>query len=88
MSAAVEVARTIHPMYSGPGRSGICVCGCSWKDHHLCVVMNEDYFRQTGEEYSPGECEHYGFNELGGKKLNEATGQWENHCHGYCDRGC
>lgn len=87
MATAVELTRTIHPMYSGPGRSGICVCGCSWRDHHLGVVMNEDYFQETGEDYAPGECERYGFNEVGGMKYNEETKQWEHHCHQYVDRG-
>jgi len=75
------------PRYSGPNRSGICVCGCSWEDHHLGVVMNREYANETGEAYVPGECEAFGFNEVGGMKYNKATGKWEDHCHSYRDRG-
>lgn len=66
--------------YSGSGRNGICVCGHSWKEHHLSCVMNPEYIEQTGETYIPEECEHYGFNEMGGK---DADGN--EHCHVYRD---
>ena len=59
-------ATVYRPRYSGPGRTGICRCGHSWEDHHLSMVMNEDYVQQTGEPYIPEECEFYGFNETGG----------------------
>lgn len=75
------------PRYSGPSRSGICVCGHSWEEHHLGVVMNRDYTRQTGEGYVPQECEHFGFNEAGGMEYNKETGFWEDHCHNYRDTG-
>ena len=75
------------PKYSGPECSGICVCGHPWGRHHLGMVMNMVYFEDTGESYVPQECEAYGFNEAGGLKYNEATGEWEDHCHGYVDRG-
>ena len=73
------------PRYSGPNRSGICVCGCPWHKHHLGVVMNMDYAEETGEAYILGECEAFGFNEVGGMKYNDETEQWENHCHAYKD---
>jgi hypothetical protein len=73
------------PRYSGPNRSGICVCGCPWHEHHLGMVMNSDYFKDTQETYVPDECDRYGFNEVGGMKFNEDTGEWEDHCHGYRD---
>ena len=68
------------PRYSGPNRSGICVCGHSWKEHHLGLVMKPEYVKETGEIYIPQECEHYGFNEDGGK---DAGGNL--HCNGYRD---
>jgi hypothetical protein len=70
------------PRYSGPDRSGICVCGHSWKDHHLGCVLNPDYIKATGEAYIPGECEFYGWNETGGL---DAEGNL--HCGSYVDRG-
>lgn len=71
--------------YSGPNRSGICVCGCTWDKHHLGMVMNREHFEKTQEAYVPQECDHYGFNEVGGMKYNKETGKWEDHCHGYKD---
>lgn len=75
------------PRYSGPGKTGICKCGCSWEDHHLGVVLNQDYRAATGEAYLPDECEAFGFNEVSGMKYNETTKQWENHCQRYEDSG-
>ena len=61
--------------------SGICICGHSWEDHHLGIVMNEDYRKATGEAYFPEECEFYGFNESGG------LDSWgRNHCFKYKDK--
>ena len=71
--------------YSGPNRSGICICGHKWIEHHLSVVTNVDYLEATHEAYLPQECEHYGFNECGGLKPNKETGRWENHCQSYHD---
>ena len=70
-------------IYSGPGRSGVCVCGHSWKDHHLGMVMRADAVETDGgpEYYVPQECEHYGSNEDGGK---DADGN--PHCDGYRDK--
>jgi hypothetical protein len=73
------------PRYSGPNRSGICVCGHSWKQHHLGMVMNQDYVEETGEIYIAQECEAYGFNEAGGLKFDKETHEWEDHCHQYRD---
>jgi hypothetical protein len=71
------------PRYSGPNRSGICVCGHSWEDHHLGIVMNEEYRNDTHEAYLPQECEHFGFNETSG--LEFVDGKWVNHCQNYRD---
>jgi len=77
-------------IYSGPGKSGICICGCAWDDHHLGMVarLGRTLTKQgTYEYYIPQECERYGFNECGGMKFNETTEEWEYHCNGYQDRG-
>ena len=67
----------MHPRrYSGEGRTGICVCGHSWEDHHLGVTMNPDY----PEPYLPQECEFFGFNEGSGL---DAAGK--EHCWQYRD---
>jgi len=71
------------PRYSGPNRSGICVCGHSWKRHHLGMVMRQEYANETNEAYIPQECEAFGFNEAGGMKL--VDGEWVDHCQGYLD---
>ncbi len=68
------------PRYSGPNRSGICKCQHSWQDHHLGMVLNEDYYKATGEAYLPQECEAHGSNEMGGL---DADGN--PHCDGYVD---
>lgn len=73
--------------YSGPKRTGICVCGHSWEDHHLGMVMNPEYYEQTREAYVPQECEVYGFNETGGMKYDETAGEWRDHCDSYRDSG-
>lgn len=66
--------------YSGPGRTGICICGHPWQEHHMGVVLNEAYWADTGERYILGECEHFGFNETGGL---DAEGNV--HCTKYVD---
>ena len=72
--------------YSGPNRSGTCICGHSWEHHHLGLVMRQSYVDATGEGYIPGECLHYGFNEEGGLMPDPEGGPyWVNHCHGYID---
>jgi hypothetical protein len=71
------------PRYSGPDRSGICICGHRWDDHHLGVVMNLPYYEKTGEEYVPQECEYFGFNEMGG--MENKDGKWIEHCGRYRD---
>jgi hypothetical protein len=70
------------PKYSGPGQTGICICGHAYHCHHLGVVLNQDYRDQTGEAYLPEECEFYGFNEDGG--LDE---EGNDHCKCYKDAG-
>ena len=47
--------------------------------------MNKDYSDLTQEGYVPQECDAFGFNEVGGMKYNQETGEWEDHCHGYRD---
>ena len=68
--------------YSGPDRSGICVCGHGWKDHHLGLVVTVTKTETDGgpEYYIPQECEFYGSNEDGGK---DAEGN--PHCDRYQD---
>ena len=73
------------PRYSGPNNIGICICGHSWQEHHLSVVMNAEYREATGEAYFPEECEHFGFNEMGGMEYKD--GKWIDHCHRYKDAG-
>lgn len=68
------------PRYSGPNRSGICVCGHSYEDHHLSLVMNPTYIAATHEGYIPDECLYYGCNEDGG--LDE---EGNPHCFRYVD---
>ena len=63
--------------YSGIGRSGICICGHPWDEHHLGVKMRD---LENGEAYIPGECEFYGCNEDGGL---DADGK--DHCFSYRD---
>ena len=70
------------PRYSGPNCSGICVCRHPWDEHHLGVVLNQEYYEATKEGNVPQECEHYGFNEMGGL---DAKGR--PHCGNYRDRG-
>ena len=74
-------------IYSGEGRSGVCQCGHSWEDHHLGIILNEDYRqpRHNGvvECYLPEECEYFGCNESGGL---DADGN--EHCFGYRDSSC
>ena len=68
--------------YSGPGKSGICEFGHPWDEHHLGMVMRQEYVDDTNEIYIPDECEHFGSNESGGL---DADGN--DHCHRYKDRG-
>ena len=80
---------TPKPRYSGPHRTGVCVCGHSWEEHHPRCVMNKEYYEATGEAYVPGECEYYGCNETGGMKPDPCNpdGRWVGHCHRYLDTG-
>ena len=75
----------VNPRYSGSTRSGVCICGHSWDEHHLGFVMQQEYLEQTREGYLPQECEHYGFNEAGGLMPN-VEGDWIEHCGGYIDQ--
>lgn len=74
------MAEKYEPRYSGPNRSGICICGHSWESHHLGIVMNSEYAEATNEAYVPQECEFFGFNEMGGL---DAEGN--KHCSSYKD---
>ena len=73
------------PRYSGSNCSGICVCGCPWDNHHMMLVMRQEYVDATHEGYILGECETYGFNEAGGMKYNKEINELEDHCSGYRD---
>lgn len=72
--------------------SGICKCGCSWEDHHLNFIMNQDVISAIQKLhkdyplYVPDECESYGFNETGGLRYNPETGCYDDHCHKYQDK--
>src|SRR3990167_1307440 len=71
------------PIYGGPNRSGVCICGHSWEDHHLGMVVRLGRYLTTDghREYSiPQECEYFGCNEDGGL---DADGN--PHCFGYQD---
>lgn len=80
-----DVKPKYEPRYSGPNRTGICVCGCRWDDHHLGIVMNQAYYEATKESYVPQECEAFGFHEASGMK--HESGEWVDHCQGYRDQG-
>lgn len=74
-------------LYSGPNRSGICICGHKWQNHHLGMIVRvgankvKDGSGWEGREsYIPQECEHYGFNEMGGLGKDG-----HGHCFGYVD---
>ena len=69
-------------IYSGPERSGTCVCGHKWDRHHLGIVANVTrLWTDAGPEcYIPQECEHYGWNEMGGLDREGHV-----HCFGYKD---
>ena len=73
--------------------TGICECGCSWKDHHLSMIVNKDYWKELQKvapshpPYHPDECTKYGSNETGGQKYNPETEEWEDHCYIYRDIG-
>ena len=54
----MDGSRKYTSRYSGPNRSGICKCGYFWEDHHLGVVMNQQYYDETGERYVPQECDY------------------------------
>jgi hypothetical protein len=75
----------LEPIYSGPNRSGICICGHSWENHHLSLVMRIEYIEETKEGYKPGECCFYGHNETGGLMLDK-NDEWVPHCFGYRDK--
>ena len=66
---------------------GTCVCGHSWEDHHLGLIMNEDTMKELRSRYKnpppylPQECEFYGCNETGG--LDE---DGNDHCKQYKDK--
>jgi hypothetical protein len=74
--------QTWTPRYSGPLCCGICVCTHHYSDHHLGIVMNQEYLDQTGESYIAQECEWYGCNQEGG--LDDAGNL---HCGHYVDAG-
>ena len=67
--------------------SGTCVCGHSWEEHHLGVIVNPDILEEIKQNYPehpwyiPMECEYYGFNETGG--LDD---EGRKHCFGYRDK--
>jgi hypothetical protein len=60
--------------------SGVCMCGHSYEDHHLGVVLDPKAYAVTGL-HLPQECEFFGSNEDGGLDENS-----EDHCIQYVDR--
>ncbi len=90
IAADEDIVERRNAQYSGPGKTGVCLCGCSWEDHHLGMVMRLGSIltkQGTYEYYIPQECDKYGFNEKGGQKFNEETQMWEEHCNAYVDCG-
>ena len=81
-----EGYKEYEPRYSGPNRTGICVCGHGWEAHHLGMVMRKEYIEQTGEGYIAQECCFFGCNEYGGMMPTE-DGPWVSHCYSYQDSG-
>ena len=69
------------PVYSGPNRSWVCICGHHWSDHRFGCVTNNQYYNETRESYVPEECEVYDCNETGGL---DTVGQ--PHCFRYKDK--
>jgi hypothetical protein len=69
-------------IYSGPNRSGVCICGHKWDDHHLGVVIRPDAMETDGdvERFVPQECEYFGSDEMGG--LDD---EGNPHCSRYRD---
>jgi hypothetical protein len=55
------------------------MCGHSYEDHHLGVVLNPEAYAVMGL-YLPQECEFFGSNEDGGLDENG-----EYHCFAYVD---
>lgn len=49
------------------------------------MVLNLQYYEETGESYIAQECEAYGCNETGG--MEYVNGKWIDHCHNYKDTG-
>jgi hypothetical protein len=64
--------------------TGTCVCGHSWEDHHLGMIMNAELWAwlqatyPNHPPYVPQECEAYGSNEAGG-----LDPEGNDHCHFY-----
>ena len=73
------------PIYSGPGKSGLCLCGHLWEDHHLSMAMRQEYVDVVKEGYLPGECLRYGCNETGGMRYDRSVHMYVDHCFGYRD---
>lgn len=57
------------------------------KENHPDYTVGDSWGHVTKyPAYIPQECDHYGCNEYGGMKYNDATDQYEYHCHGYEDK--
>lgn len=67
--------------------SGVCVCGHSYEDHHLGLIMNSEILAEIREQepnhppYLPQECEYFGCNETGGLDTDGNI-----HCDNYQDK--
>ena len=67
------------PKFSKVIYSGTCLCGHSYEDHHISMVLNREALAVMGP-HMPEECEYFGCNETGG--LDEHGNP---HCERYVD---
>lgn len=69
--------------------SGTCICGHSWEEHHLSLVLKPEGVAERIERgepcYWPSECLYYGSNERGGLQWDPDLGEYVDHCHYYVD---
>lgn len=74
------------PTYSGPGKTGMCVCGHRWDQHHLHIIMDCAIMDARKEGYIIGQCLAHGHNEAAGMMWNDED-EMVDHCHEYRDTG-
>lgn len=64
----------------------MCVCGHSWKNHHLHIIMDCAIMDARKEGYIVGQCLAHGHNEAAGMMWNDED-EMVDHCHAYRDTG-